>query len=131
MAGPSRSIKLTAVAEETATENEISADRAAELIESGALVIDVRHQYEWDAGRIPGASHIEINDLASSAESVPRDRPVVFYCRSGSRSALAAAAFRQAGWDAYNLEGGVTEWVDRGHELDPPDGEVAPPSPGT
>lgn len=119
------------MAEETATENEISADRAAELIESGALVIDVRHQYEWDAGRIPGASHIEINDLASSAESVPRDRPVVFYCRTGSRSALAAAAFRQAGWDAYNLEGGVTDWVDRGHELDPPDGEVAPPSPGT
>jgi rhodanese-related sulfurtransferase len=62
---------------------------------------------------------------------VPRDRPVVFYCRSGSRSALAAAAFRQAGWDAYNLEGGVTAWVERGHELDPSDGEVAPPRPGS
>jgi rhodanese-related sulfurtransferase len=119
------------MAEETATENEVGADRAAELIEAGALLIDVRTRDEWDAGRIPGASHIEINDLASSAESVPRDRQVVFYCRTGSRSALAAAAFRQAGWDAHNLAGGVTEWVDRGHGLDPPDGEVAPPSPGT
>jgi rhodanese-related sulfurtransferase len=119
------------MAEETATETEISAERATELIDSGAFLVDVRRSYEWDAGHIPGASHIEINDLPRSAESVPRDRPVVFYCRSGSRSALAAAAFRQAGWDAYNLEGGVTAWVEEGHELDPPDGEVAPPRPGS
>src|SRR3954462_15330734 len=119
------------MAEETATETEINPERAAELIESGAFLVDVRRPYEWDAGRIPGANHIEINDLASSAESVPRDRPVVFYCRSGSRSALAAAAFRQGGWDAYNLEGGLHEWVEQGQELDPPDGEVAAPRPGT
>jgi rhodanese-related sulfurtransferase len=72
-----------------------------------------------------------MNDLANNAESVPRDRAVVFYCRSGSRSALAAAAFRQAGWDAYNLEGGLHAWVEQGLELDPPDGEVAPPQPGS
>jgi rhodanese-related sulfurtransferase len=119
------------MAEETATETEISPERAAELLESGAFLVDVRRTYEWDAGRIPGATHIEINDLAQTAESVPRDRPVVFYCRSGSRSALAAAAFRQAGWDAYNLDQGVTAWVEQGRELDPSDGEVAPPKPGT
>jgi rhodanese-related sulfurtransferase len=118
------------VAEETAMEIDISAERASELMASGAYLIDVRTPYEWDAGRIPSASHIEMNDLADSAESVPRDQPVVFYCRSGSRSALAAAAFRQAGWDAYNLEGGLQEWVERGHELDPPNGEVAAPRPG-
>jgi rhodanese-related sulfurtransferase len=119
------------MAEETATETEIGVGRAAELIESGAFLVDVRRPYEWEAGRIPGAQHIEMNDLAPNAESVPRDRPVVFYCRSGSRSALAAAAFRQAGWDAYNLEGGVTAWAEQGRELDPSDGEVAPPKPGT
>jgi rhodanese-related sulfurtransferase len=111
-------------------EIDITAERAAELMGSGACVVDVRRPYEWDAGRIPSASHIEMNDLADGAESVPRDRPVVFYCRSGSRSALAAAAFRQAGWDAYNLEGGLERWVERGGELDPPDGEVAAPRPG-
>jgi len=118
------------VAEEAAMEIDISAERAAELMGSGAYVIDVRRPYEWDAGRIPSATHIEMNDLQNSAESVPRDRPVVFYCRSGSRSALAAAAFRQAGWDAYNLEGGLERWVERGHDLDPPHGEVAAPRPG-
>jgi rhodanese-related sulfurtransferase len=119
------------VAEDTAAETEISPQRAGELVGSGAVLIDVRRPYEWEAGRIAGAQHIEMNDLANDAEAVPRDRPVVFYCRSGSRSALAAAAFRQAGWDAYNLEGGVTAWVEQGLELDPPDGEVAPPRPGS
>jgi rhodanese-related sulfurtransferase len=119
------------VAEETATQTEITPQRAAELRDSGALLVDVRRPYEWEAGRIAGARHLEMNDLANGAESIPRDGPVVFYCRSGSRSALAAAAFRQAGWEAYNLEGGLQEWVDRGLELDPPDGEVAGPQPGT
>jgi rhodanese-related sulfurtransferase len=117
------------VSEETATDTEISPQRAAELVESGAALIDVRRPYEWEAGRIAGARHLEMNDLATSAEEVPRDGAVVFYCRSGSRSALAAAAFRQAGWDAYNLDGGIQAWVDQGLELDPPDGEVAPPQP--
>jgi rhodanese-related sulfurtransferase len=120
------------VAEETATETEISPKRAAELIDSDdALLVDVRRPYEWDAGRIPGAVHIEVNDLPGEAESVDRDRPVIFYCRSGSRSALAAAAFRQAGWDAYNLEGGLRAWVDADQPIDPPDGEVAESLPGS
>jgi rhodanese-related sulfurtransferase len=119
------------VAQDTATETGIDPSRAAELIEAGADAIDVRRVEEWDAGRIAGARHIEINHLQGEAESVPKDRPVVFYCRSGSRSALAAAAFRLAGWDAYNLEGGIEAWAADGLALDPPDGEVAAPRPGS
>ena len=44
---------------------------------------------------------------------------------------MAAAAFRQAGFDAYNLAGGLREWVDQGLDLDPPDGEVAGPRTGS
>src|SRR6266540_3853403 len=108
------------MADEGSTETEIAPARAAELIDSGAAVIDVRRPYEWDAGRIEGARHIEMNELAGEAEAVPRNR-----------SALAAGAFRQAGWDAYNLAGGLQAWVEHGLDLDPPDGEVAPPQPGT
>lgn len=130
MGAGSRALSSHGVAEETATETGVSAERAAELIESDALVVDVRRPSEWEAGHISGASQIEMNDLTSSADSVPRDRTVIFYCRSGGRSAMAAAAFRGAGWDAYHLEGGLAEWVERGHELDPPDGEVAETGPG-
>jgi rhodanese-related sulfurtransferase len=118
------------VAEDTATEIGVDAERAAELIEAGGEPIDVRRAEEWDAGRISGARRIEVNELTGRAESIARDRPIVFYCRSGSRSALAAAAFRQAGWDAYNLDGGLEAWVAAGLQLDPPDGEVAPSGPG-
>jgi rhodanese-related sulfurtransferase len=120
------------MAKETATETEIPPDRAAEMIEAGEVeLIDVRRPYEWEAGRIEGARRIEVNELTSEAESIPKDRPVLFYCRSGNRSALAAAAFRQAGWDAYNLAGGLRAWVDGGLPLDPADGEVADTRPGS
>jgi rhodanese-related sulfurtransferase len=118
------------VADETATQTDITPERVSELAESGALVIDVRRDYEFDAGHIAGADNVEMNDLTSSAESISRDDPVVFYCRTGNRSSMAAAAFREAGFDAYHLEGGLKGWVDQGLEIDPPDGEVAEPRPG-
>ena len=113
------------MAEETATETDITPQRASELADSGALVIDVRRDYEWEAGHIAGSRRIEMNDLTSNAESIPRDQAVVFYCRSGNRSGMAAAAFREAGFDAYHVAGGLQEWVDQGLAIDPPDGEVA------
>ena len=44
---------------------------------------------------------------------------------SGARSAMATQAFRAAGWDAYNMSGGITAWADRGLPLEPEDGRVA------
>ena len=118
------------MAEQQATLTSLSPGRVAELAAAGeADLIDVRRTYEWEAGRIEGARHIEVNQLTEQAESIPRDRTVVFYCRGGSRSGMAAEAFRQAGHDAYNMEGGITAWVDNGLPLDPPDGEVAGPRP--
>jgi rhodanese-related sulfurtransferase len=118
------------VADGTATETDVTPQRASELVDSGAVVIDVRRDYEFDAGHIAGARHVEMNDLTANAESIPRDQAVVFYCRSGNRSGMAAAAFREAGFDAYHVEGGLQEWVDQGLGLEPPDGEVAEPRTG-
>jgi rhodanese-related sulfurtransferase len=116
--------------EAATTETELDPERAAAMLEGGELeLIDVRRDYEWDAGRIPGARHVEVNELAAAVDSIPRDRPVVFYCRSGSRSGMAADAFRQAGFDSYNLAGGITAWVERGLPLTPEGGIVADPQP--
>jgi rhodanese-related sulfurtransferase len=117
------------VSEATETEIHLAPERAAEMLEAGAEAIDVRRDYEWEAGRIAGARHIEVNDLTSSADSIPRDRPVIFYCRSGNRSGMAVEAFRQAGFEAFNIDGGLTAWAAAGLPVDPPDGEVAPPRP--
>jgi rhodanese-related sulfurtransferase len=106
---------------------EVTPDDVRRRLEAGdAQIIDVREQYEWDAGRIPGAvRHIEIERLSSQAASSDKDRPVVFQCRLGARSLMAAQAFRRAGYEAYSLAGGLQAWHDAGLPLDPPDGTVA------
>jgi rhodanese-related sulfurtransferase len=105
---------------------ELAPERAAAMVDEGAVLVDVRRDYEWDAGHVAGARHIEVNELTAAAGSIPRERPVVFVCRSGSRSALAAAAFREAGWDAHHVEGGLHAWVEVGLPIN---GEIAEPRP--
>src|SRR5215210_9026447 len=105
---------------------ELSPARVAELMRDGAQVVDVREPDEREAGRIPDDSaHIELDRLTAEADSIDRERPVVFYCRSGSRSALAAQAFAAAGYDAHNLDGGLKAWVAEGLPIEPAGGRVA------
>lgn len=107
-------------------DHELSPQRVQEMIDAGEIeLVDVREQYEWDAGRIAGARHIELERLAARADELPRDRPIVFQCRLGARSAMATQAFRASGWDAYNLSGGIQAWVDGGLPIEPDGGEVA------
>ncbi len=97
------------------TEIEVTPERAKELLDRGeAVVVDVREPYEREAGHIEGSRHIELERVASQAETLPKDRPVVFHCRLGARSAMAAQAFRQAGYDAWSMAGGLQAWHDEG-----------------
>jgi rhodanese-related sulfurtransferase len=88
-------------------------------------LIDVREPYEYEAGRIAGARHIELASLSAQAQTIGLEKPVVFYCRSGSRSAMAAEAFKTAGFDAHNMAGGLLDWQADGLPLEPADGHVA------
>src|SRR5207247_3780404 len=90
-----------------------------------AQLVDVREPYEWEAGRIAGAKHIELEHLAGRADDLDRDKPVIFHCRLGRRSALATDAFRAVGFDAYNMKGGIQAWAEEGLPLEPEDGQVA------
>jgi rhodanese-related sulfurtransferase len=106
--------------------DDLSPARVAELLRARAQLVDVREPYEREAGRIPDdTGHIEMDRLTDEADSIDRDRPVVFYCRTGSRSALAAQAFSAAGYDAHNLDGGLKAWVADGLPIEPADGHVA------
>jgi rhodanese-related sulfurtransferase len=107
-------------------QEDIPPQRAAELVREGVVqLVDVREPYEHEAGHIAGARHVELIRLTDEAESIGRERPVLFYCRVGSRSAMATQAFRAAGFDAYNLEGGLVAWAGAGLPLEPEDGVVA------
>jgi rhodanese-related sulfurtransferase len=98
----------------------------AALLDGGDVqLIDVRQPEEYEAGRIAGSRLVELGQLAAEVDSIDRDRLVVFYCRSGSRSAMAAEAFRGAGFDAHNMAGGLLDWAAAGLPLDPAGGYVA------
>jgi rhodanese-related sulfurtransferase len=104
---------------------ELGPEQAAELIRSGAQLVDVREDEEVAAGRLADARHIALGALTAQADTISREEPVLFYCRTGSRSAMAAEAFRRAGYAAYNLSGGLVAWQGRGLPLEPEDGYVA------
>ena len=104
---------------------EVTPEQAqAALADDSAQLIDVREPYEWEAGRIHGAQHIELEHLAGRADEVDKEKPVIFQCRMGRRSALATDAFRAVGFDAYNMRGGIQAWTEAGLPLEPDDGHV-------
>jgi rhodanese-related sulfurtransferase len=108
------------------TARDLSPQEVSELLSEGeAQLVDVREPYEWDAGRIAGAKHIELEHLARRAGEIDKDKKVVFQCRIGRRSAMATEAFAASGYDACNLAGGITAWVEAGFPLEPEDGQVA------
>lgn len=84
---------------------------AKQLIAAGAAVIDVRTPGEFESGHLPGARLIPHDQMAARAAEVgPKDKPVLLYCRSGRRTALAAAALREQGFKAvYDLQG-IGNW---------------------
>jgi rhodanese-related sulfurtransferase len=110
-----------------ASEIEVDPGRVAEWLaeEPPPQVIDVREAYEREAGHIDGTRHIELLVLSAAADSLERGRPVIFYCRVGARSQMAAQAFRASGFEAYSMRGGLVRWAQEGRPLSPDGGHVA------
>lgn len=79
--------------------------------------LDVREEDEWQAGHIDGARHIPLRELSGRVGELAKGRPIVAVCRSGSRSAAAVRGLKQLGYDAENLDGGVTAWTKAGLPL--------------
>jgi len=95
------------------------------LVEEGAQLVDVRAEHEWEKGRIPGAKHLPLAELAERTGEIAQDRPVVLYCRGGNRSTMATDALAAAGYDAAKLTGGIVAWEEAGLPLEPEGGYAA------
>ena len=102
-------------------------EKTPEEVEAGDVqLVDVRTAEEREAGRIPGDTvHIPFDELLPRAGELDRERPVVFYCRSGDRSASAADAFAASGFEASSLAGGIVGWEESGRAIE---GEIGHPS---
>jgi rhodanese-related sulfurtransferase len=104
---------------------EVSRDEAQKLIDDGAQLVDVRADHEWEVGRIAGATHVPLAELAERTGEIDKDRPVVLYCRGGNRSTMATDALTEAGFDAVKLSEGIVGWSEADLPLEPEGGYVA------
>jgi phage shock protein E len=82
------------------------------------LLLDVRTPEEFADGHIAGAVNIPLAELGNQLSQVPRDIPVIVYCRSGSRSAQAATLLRDSGYTNVLDMGGIVAWVDAGYPVE-------------
>lgn len=105
---------------------EVTPEQTQQALSAGTvLVVDVREHAERDAGHIEGSRHIALQSLSAEAATLPKDTTIVFQCRVGGRSAMAAQALRQAGYDAWSMSGGLLQWHAEGRALVPEGGTVA------
>lgn len=92
----------------------VSPRQAATLVDEGAILLDVREPYEWQSGHAPAARHMPLSQLARRIAQLPPGRPIITVCRSGHRSARAAALLAREGLEVSNLAGGMHAWARAG-----------------
>ena len=79
-------------------------------IPEGAFLLDVRESAEFAAGTIPGAVNVPLGELRERLGELPKDRPIVAFCKVGQRGYFAERILAQRGYDVRNLSGGYTTW---------------------
>lgn len=78
-------------------------------------IIDARNRDQYAKERIPGAVNLEWRKVLAERKSIPRNKPVLIYCNTGTLSAQAGFALRVAGYDNVRiLQGGFAEWKAKG-----------------
>ena len=104
--------------------SEIDPSEVKELLQEGAVIVDVRETEELASGLLHGAKHVPRSYLETRIEGIVSDRSahVILYCASGNRSAYGARTLREdLGYEhVQSMKGGITLWKDRGYEVEVP-----------
>lgn len=119
---------LQAVAEVSPTDiagaTTVDAKQAKALFEKGVVFVDVRKNSDWDAGRIPGAEHIELKKVfneAALSEVVSKDQEVVFYCNGPKCMRSSKASEQAVAWNferVYYFRDGIPAWQEAGYPVE-------------
>jgi rhodanese-related sulfurtransferase len=92
----------------------VTVREARRALEEGAVLVDVRETDEWIAGHVADAIHLPLADVGDHLAELPADRVILVICRSGRRSASAAARLTGCGLRAINVSGGMIAWEESG-----------------
>ncbi len=95
----------------------MSAAEALRLVAEGAVVVDVRRDFEWNRVHIPDAVHMPLEVLPARCLELPEDTLLIAFCTGGIRSAGAANLLVENGFEAANMSGGLIGWRAAGGDL--------------
>jgi hydroxyacylglutathione hydrolase len=100
---------------------DLKVDEIRKLIDEGYEVVDVREDWEWNKGHVPGARHVVLSSILANPTAHPfRDR-TIFVCQAGERSSVASEMAVALGTkDVVNFRGGTKAWKDAGLPLETP-----------
>lgn len=79
-----------------------------------AVFLDVRPHEQFKGGTIAQARNVPVADIDAKMSSLSKDKPVIVFCEHGRQSQAVTSKLRKAGYEAVNLEGGLTKWIDAG-----------------
>jgi rhodanese-related sulfurtransferase/glyoxylase-like metal-dependent hydrolase (beta-lactamase superfamily II) len=96
---------------------EVTPIESADLLDGGAVLVDVREPDEWEAGHAPRARLLPMGQVLERVAEIPTEQAVVVVCRSGGRSAAVTQVLRARGYDATNLAGGMRAWAAAGRPV--------------
>lgn len=95
----------------------IDIDELARRHAAGAVVFDVRRPEEYEAGHVPGAVLLPLDQLNDRWEEIPEGTEVLVICATGARSGRAVEALNQTGRTTLNVAGGTKGWIAAGHPV--------------
>ena len=108
-------------AETPAATAPVKIEQAEKKLAEGAQLLDVRTKEEWDEGHLKGAKLVTVTEdgfLEKAKAVLDPKKPVVVYCRSGKRSAMAVEQLRAAGFTVVDIEGGIIAWTAAGKPVE-------------
>lgn len=97
---------------------------SVDSIGEDAKILDVREDYEWEAGHAKGALHIPKDQIPERLDELDPDEDLHVICRSGGRSLLVTQWLNSNGYSAVNVEGGTGAWLEAGKPMDAENGQA-------
>jgi rhodanese-related sulfurtransferase len=100
---------------------QLSVEKVSEILKNqkdSYIILDVRAKEEFDLGHLDSAMLIPVDELEARFGELSKDKPIIVYCRSGKRSATAAAILVSKGFSpVYDMTGGINAWTGKGYPV--------------
>ena len=103
-------LALTALGKNKENSDDVEANNIENLVKNKEFLLDVREEYEYQEGHVKGAVNLPLREILSQKDSLPKDKDIYAYCRSGHRSADAVNFLKSLGFEkVHNIEGGFID----------------------